>query len=243
MAESSQQINPLEVATLPLKRKRGRPRKDDFPGSESGSKNQRQGRNPIPTSVHDVVGQPVAGILDGVFDAGFLITVRVGNNGPLLRGMVFDQRLSIPISEKNDIVPHMKMSKSTNFAIPISVEPLQRRVPGASLPVTNNTWTGDGNQGSKDVISKTHLAVKDEELPPASIQVSDHQIEGLAGGSKLDSTGQGSQPHLQPSGDKSKDGEMDGSTRSYNSSATAAPPSNSEILQETEARPIATDFQ
>ncbi|KAJ6825528.1 uncharacterized protein M6B38_376595 [Iris pallida] len=191
MAEPNQQNNPPEPATLPLKRKRGRPRKDEVPGSESGSRTQLGSHYPPPTLKQDVVGQQVVGTLDGVFDAGFLITVRVGNDGPLLRGMVFDQRLSVPISKENDIVPDMKMSRSDDIPIPDPVEPVQREEPCVPPPVAKNIVQNDCSQGSgmlqkgsEAVVSITPVMVSNE-TSPVTIQVSD-QKELSAGAPKLD---------------------------------------------------------
>ncbi|RWV88839.1 hypothetical protein GW17_00049043 [Ensete ventricosum] len=52
-----------------------------------------------------LLGQAVCGTLDGTFDAGYLLTVRVANTGDVLKGLVFDPRLCIPVSAENDIAP------------------------------------------------------------------------------------------------------------------------------------------
>lgn len=40
-------------------------------------------------SVINMTRQNVHGVIYGSFDAGYLITTRIGNNGTLLRGIVF----------------------------------------------------------------------------------------------------------------------------------------------------------
>ncbi|XP_020269439.1 uncharacterized protein LOC109844738 [Asparagus officinalis] len=121
MAQQNEPNQTLDPATAPVKRKRGRPRKEDVPGPaiEAGGRTQRRRRNQQPDTGPGLVGQPVSGVLDGVFDAGFLLTVRVGDNGPLLKGMVFDSRLSVPVTAANDVAPHIKMSKRDEIPIPV----------------------------------------------------------------------------------------------------------------------------
>jgi hypothetical protein len=53
------------------------------------------------------VGQSVHGVLDGSFDAGYLLMVRVGDTDTVLRGVVFDPGMSVPISKENDIAPNV----------------------------------------------------------------------------------------------------------------------------------------
>ncbi|URD81175.1 Mate efflux family protein [Musa troglodytarum] len=129
MAQQNQEITPVDPANLPLKRKRGRPRKHDY-DNPSCQQHQRleavpAQACPIADSVHHsqviptransaltsshgpngLLGQAVCGTLDGTFDAGYLLTVRVANTGDVLKGLVFDPRLCIPVSAENDIAP------------------------------------------------------------------------------------------------------------------------------------------
>ncbi|URE22562.1 hypothetical protein MUK42_17725 [Musa troglodytarum] len=59
---------------------------------------------------NDLLGQAVCGTLDGTFDAGYMLTVRVANGGHVLRGLVFDPRLCVPVSAENDIAPLLPMA-------------------------------------------------------------------------------------------------------------------------------------
>lgn len=180
MAQQNEPNPPVDPAAAPVKRKRGRPRKEDIPASESSGRTQRRRRNPPPMTGPGLVGQPVSGILDGVFDAGFLITVRVGN-GPLLRGMVFDSRLSVPVSAENDVAPHIKMSKRDEIPVPMpTAEPLQKRGPTVLSPNANKGMTNEGSQGSafrsRDSEAATlgvHSVFK--EAIPVTIQFTDDQ--------------------------------------------------------------------
>ncbi|KAL4585448.1 hypothetical protein LXL04_010069 [Taraxacum kok-saghyz] len=126
------------ASELPVKRKRGRPRKDESiprndkrPTQTSMSPSQpppisaMTTMQPPPTltmtptgDTHNMVGQVVAGVIDGVFDAGYLISVRVGPNNTLLRGLVFQQGQFCPITPANDVAPHLKMCRRENYQIP-----------------------------------------------------------------------------------------------------------------------------
>ncbi|XP_057850393.1 protein METABOLIC NETWORK MODULATOR 1 [Cryptomeria japonica] len=116
------------VASGPsVKKKRGRPRKSEtvllpgeitalgvMPSSESKPKKARLSDT---NSSHfgcgngSLVGQPVHGVLDGSFDAGYLISVRVGDTDAVLRGVVFGPGLSIPPSKLTDVAPKIKSAK------------------------------------------------------------------------------------------------------------------------------------
>ncbi|GLJ26540.1 hypothetical protein SUGI_0514070 [Cryptomeria japonica] len=104
------------VASGPsVKKKRGRPRKSEtvllpgeitalgvMPSSESKPKKARLSDT---NSSHfgcgngSLVGQPVHGVLDGSFDAGYLISVRVGDTDAVLRGVVFGPATPMALSE------------------------------------------------------------------------------------------------------------------------------------------------
>ncbi|KAL8249201.1 hypothetical protein R6Q59_006069 [Mikania micrantha] len=131
---------PSSGLELPIKRKRGRPRKD-----ESMSRTEKRqiqttlspsqpptiavvpaiqppptvNMNPIGDN-HNIVGQVVTGVIDGFFDAGYLISVRVGPNNTLLRGLVFQQGHFCQITPANDVAPNLNMCRRDNFHIPIS---------------------------------------------------------------------------------------------------------------------------
>lgn len=102
------------AASLPAKRKRGRPRKDEALVPELSQRSQRRRINPPDTSSRDLAGQAFSGVLDGPFEAGYVLTAHVG--GQFFKGLLFDPRLSPPITAENDIAPDLPM---------ISVGPLQ----------------------------------------------------------------------------------------------------------------------
>ncbi|CAH1423793.1 unnamed protein product [Lactuca virosa] len=156
------------ASELPVKRKRGRPRKDE--SMPRNDKRQTQtsmspsqpppipamtAMQPPPTLTmtptgdnHNMVGQVVTGVIDGIFDAGYLISVRVGPNNTLLRGLVFQQGHFCPITPANDVTPHLKMCRRENYQIPNS-NPTQlctpqvactKQPPQLTIPVTMQNY-------------------------------------------------------------------------------------------------------
>ncbi|PIN21153.1 hypothetical protein CDL12_06154 [Handroanthus impetiginosus] len=127
----------VSVSLLP-KRKRGRPRKDGnlsrvgtFPENRAFMKTQHI--SPIPNDVKKtqeevnpkdgsttdgMVGSMIYGVIEGSFDAGYLISVRIGNNDTPYRGVVFQPRKFIPVSAANDVAPQAKMCQRREIPVP-----------------------------------------------------------------------------------------------------------------------------
>ncbi|MCD7451689.1 hypothetical protein HAX54_013072, partial [Datura stramonium] len=125
--QTTQDNNPNAPTILPAKRRRGRPRKDG--GVAKRGNLQSPVMTPAPESIkkvqqnavevgqkdgntgggNNVVGQMVSGVVDGRFDAGYFITVRVGNSGTTLRGLVFQPGRFAPITPANDVAPSATM--------------------------------------------------------------------------------------------------------------------------------------
>ncbi|KAJ8763691.1 hypothetical protein K2173_003163 [Erythroxylum novogranatense] len=140
MNEANQENNLDASAIVPLKRKRGRPRKYPRPDSEGGNdhiprnQNRNQGENAhVPPLVNGnnprqldptthandtMVGQVVHGAIEAAFDAGYLLTVRVGNSETTLRGVVFKPGRYIPVSSDNDIAPGAQMIRRNEIPLP-----------------------------------------------------------------------------------------------------------------------------
>ena len=56
------------------------------------------------------VGEYVDGVIDGAFDAGYLVTIKIGSDTDrLYHGVVFGPELYTPINQQNDVVPQLKM--------------------------------------------------------------------------------------------------------------------------------------
>ncbi|CAL9226352.1 unnamed protein product [Arabidopsis halleri] len=77
-----------------VKRKRGRPRKDE---------------NSTPKPDTNLVGKVVTGVVEGSFDAGYLLNVNVKDSDTKLRGLVFIPGRVNPITPENDVAPLVKM--------------------------------------------------------------------------------------------------------------------------------------
>ncbi|XP_016648802.1 PREDICTED: uncharacterized protein LOC103324524 isoform X2 [Prunus mume] len=139
MNQQSQGTSSLSSPDPPMKRKRGRPRKDEnlvhvesataVPGAESLKKNKHSTSDDVES---EMVGQVVTGVIEGSFDAGYLLNVRVGDTDTQLRGVVFLQEKIAPITPANDIAPHIKMCKRKD--IPIPPLNLQSQLYGSARP-------------------------------------------------------------------------------------------------------------
>lgn len=118
MNQAIQGDNSGASSVLPLKRGRGRPRKDPNlkqvktalgPPGFDGAK----GIRPIEVDRIDVnenmVGQAVTGVVEVTFAAGYILNVRIGNSNTTLRGVVLKPGHCVPITDENDIAPHVQM--------------------------------------------------------------------------------------------------------------------------------------
>nr|GMD51348.1 uncharacterized protein LOC109178314 isoform X1 [Ipomoea batatas] len=113
---------------LPVKRRRGRPRKDRSLNHAGSTQvppvGERVKENPAPRveknsdAVNDMVGQAVTGIIEAAFDAGFLLSVRIGDGKTRLRGIVFKPGHYVPITAENDIAPHVQMIQRNEINLP-----------------------------------------------------------------------------------------------------------------------------
>lgn len=122
--------NPDSSGDVPLKRKRGRPRKYPRPHMEEDVHNQNpvSGENDrVPPGFQRVngdehhrrdlrnnsddpmVGQVVSCVIEAAFDAGYLLSAKVGNSNTTLRGLVFKPGHYAPISAENDVAPGVPM--------------------------------------------------------------------------------------------------------------------------------------
>ncbi|KAJ8534859.1 hypothetical protein K7X08_016587 [Anisodus acutangulus] len=127
MNEQATQDNNLNAQTiLPAKRRRGRPRKDGGFAKRGNLQSPVMAPPVSEMSQKDggviggsnVVGQMVSGVVDGCFDAGYFISVRVGNSGTTLRGLVFQPGRFAPITPANDVAPLAIMYHRNQVAQP-----------------------------------------------------------------------------------------------------------------------------
>uniref|UniRef100_A0A5B7B9G0 AT hook motif-containing protein n=1 Tax=Davidia involucrata TaxID=16924 RepID=A0A5B7B9G0_DAVIN len=143
MSQQNKQVNTSTPADLPVKRKRGRPRKDEnlvkkenlnspVPPSDDGMRRNQPVEVEQSSDIDDdMAGQVVSGVIEGSFDAGYLLSVRAGNSNTLLRGVVFQPGLFTPITRANDVAPHARMYKRREFPIPVFNPQIQFNI---SLP-------------------------------------------------------------------------------------------------------------
>lgn len=110
---------------VPMKRKRGRPRKDHTlnrreapplpPGFGVFNGNHPRQVDAIEVSNESIVGQSVTGVVEEAFDAGYLLAVKIGNSNTSLRGVVFKPGHFVPISTENDVAPQVQMIRRNVF--------------------------------------------------------------------------------------------------------------------------------
>lgn len=156
MEQQNQNNTPDGSGDVPMKRKRGRPRKYPRPDSvespymPSPSKKQTPVRvepAPLPPGVQAVngnqhlqrvqeresndvmVGQAVYGVIEAVFDAGYLLSVRVGNSDTTLKGLVFKSGHFVPVCPENDVAPGIPMIHRTEVPFPSRPNQFQTPLP------------------------------------------------------------------------------------------------------------------
>uniref|UniRef100_A0A7N0VB56 AT hook motif-containing protein n=1 Tax=Kalanchoe fedtschenkoi TaxID=63787 RepID=A0A7N0VB56_KALFE len=109
-----------------LKRKRGRPRKDrtinyeaysPSPCGEGLATNVLRHIEPRPAAQLVSVGQPVGGVIEAVFDAGYLLNVEL-SAGTTLRGVIFKPGHYVPFSDENDVAPYAQLIRRNEVLIP-----------------------------------------------------------------------------------------------------------------------------
>ncbi|KAF7815817.1 uncharacterized protein G2W53_029786 [Senna tora] len=141
--------NPDSSGDVPLKRKRGRPRKYPRPhvdGNAHIQNVQNVNRNPVSgvnahvppvfervsgnqphrrdleNDLNDpMVGQEVSCVIEAVFDAGYLLSAKVGNSNTTLRGLVFKPGHYAPISAENDVAPGVPMIQRNEVPFPTGI--------------------------------------------------------------------------------------------------------------------------
>lgn len=131
--------------SIPLKRGRGRPRKDPSlkkpqaargppPGFEGVKEPPQPQRVNTTDGVENMVGQTVTGVVEATFDAGYLLTVRIGNSTTSLRGVVFKPGHYIPVTAENDVAPHLQMIQRNDVHFPHGNQGSSRRQKLAVVP-------------------------------------------------------------------------------------------------------------
>lgn len=132
------------LAIEPLKRRRGRPRKDPSlkrknqslkraqaapmpPGFEGAKEYQPQKADRTAGVNNSMVGQAVSGVVEATFDAGYLLTVRIGNSTEKFRGVVFKPGHYVPVTPENDVAPHLQLIRRNDVQFPAETHGFSRR--------------------------------------------------------------------------------------------------------------------
>lgn len=149
-------------AVLPLKRRRGRPRKDPSlkrvvraqvpPRFELVQEIQPQQEN----RNDEMIGQAVTGVVEAAFAAGYLLNVRIGDSNTNYRGVVFKPGHYVPITAANDVAPHVQMIRRNEVR-----PPTENRLQVYGHRTERN---GSLNVGSRS--SKSKQVVMHPSVPP-----------------------------------------------------------------------------
>lgn len=145
---NQQNPGPGSSSGAPLKRKRGRPRKEQsvvqgqnvppmqrtnnvlssnqtmgtvpaMPRPDSGLLSSNQTMGTTTNDCDDeMVGNVVTGVVEAAFNAGYLINVKVEGSDTLLRGLVFIPGKVSPVTAENDVAPHINMIKRKELPVP-----------------------------------------------------------------------------------------------------------------------------
>ncbi|KAG6546639.1 hypothetical protein Mapa_011828 [Marchantia paleacea] len=121
------------------KKRRGRPRKNGdamrgevsngaVPSNGDGQPKRRRMRKQGDASGKAVdpafVGKCVSGTVDGSFDAGYLVTVRVGDTDMVFRGVLFEPSIAMPPNNTNDVAPNVKLVRRNDGIVFPSAGPM-----------------------------------------------------------------------------------------------------------------------
>ncbi|XP_052207741.1 protein METABOLIC NETWORK MODULATOR 1 [Diospyros lotus] len=181
MDQVNQGSNNEAPPNLPVKRKRGRPRKDHSlshgksvkvpPGFGGVNGNQFHDVDATENANDSIVGQAVTGVVEAAFDAGYLLTVKIGNSNVSLRGVVFKPGHFVPISAENDVAPHVQMISRNEVSFPVQN---QSRVRGRR-PRSRERNEQRGNlsgSGTGHLLNESDPTSQLHNLAPATDQVS-----------------------------------------------------------------------
>lgn len=115
------------AVTLPVKRGRGRPRKDSNlkrvktahfpPGIKQTKEIRPQQVDTVNVANDEMIGQAVTGVVETAFDAGYFLNVRIGDLN--FRGVVFKPGHFDPVTAENDVAPHVPMIIRNDIHLPI----------------------------------------------------------------------------------------------------------------------------
>jgi len=164
---------PLNV---PMKRKRGRPRKEGnavqgenvpvLPGS-GNVLNSSQTAGTTNDRDDEMVGKLVTGVVEGTFNAGYLLNVKVADTDAVLRGLVFIPSQVSPVTVENDVAPNVKMIKRKEIPIPL-LNP-HAEIHGSSVPSSVQC-------NKRPFEPELRVPVSKEQVPPTEIHSSISEV-------------------------------------------------------------------
>jgi len=110
-------------SSVPTKRKRGRPRKEDnvVHGVQKPENvlNFNQTAGTTNNSDSGMLGKTVTGVIEATFNDGYLVNIKATDSDSFFRGVVFLPGQVMPISAENDVAPHVQMINRKDFPIPM----------------------------------------------------------------------------------------------------------------------------
>lgn len=169
MNPENQGNGPDPSSNTSVKRKRGRPRKDQSQISGRSSnvlavRDQIQNNVPpgferangsVDHNDDAMVGQTVTGVIEATFDAGHLLSIRIGNSETSLRGVVFKPGHYMPVSTENDLAPQIQMiarnavPSTAGFHTPVHGSYRRGRGRGRPRSESRLAYSGNGNNGNQ----------------------------------------------------------------------------------------------
>ncbi|XP_048130304.1 uncharacterized protein LOC115750010 [Rhodamnia argentea] len=175
-----QNSSPSEAADVPEVQHRDPRGNTSNPPVHRGSKRNQPHQVDRVDGVDDVMlGQRFSGVVEAEFDAGYLLTVSLGNPQRTLRGVVFKPGCHLPVSAENDVAPGLPMIQRVE--IPRPERKRRTRASNANSREKNaspthaapvSAYSGPSN-GKKVPLAKTwaaSVAAEDKDMAPPAIK-------------------------------------------------------------------------
>ncbi|KAK4344011.1 hypothetical protein RND71_037105 [Anisodus tanguticus] len=69
-----------------------------------------------------MIGQAVTGVIEATLDAGYVLSVRIGDSNTNFRGIVFKPGHFDPVTAENDVAPNVQMIKRNDIHLPLETK-------------------------------------------------------------------------------------------------------------------------
>ncbi|CAH8363601.1 unnamed protein product [Eruca vesicaria subsp. sativa] len=181
--ERMDQTNQGWSSSIPIKRKRGRPpRRDEV-------QTQQQLNPPVTTTTtidENLIGRVVSGVVEGSFEAGYFLNVKVADTDKQLKGIVFLPGKVSPVTPTTDLFPQAKMYSREDVLLPSLTPTTQSKKDAGNQ---TDELMADENQSATlpDVHPMSDEGVVseaiDETYPPMDTEMKD--VGGSSGEEKL----------------------------------------------------------